>query len=52
MKFRVKEPPPKEFCLRQAQYCLETLKHEQSSWEWLFVWVMYEHWVENYWGQA
>jgi len=44
-------PPSKEFCLRMAKLLFEGQfdRSEELSWRYLFIWAMYEHWLENEW---
>jgi hypothetical protein len=48
MKF---DPPSKEICLRMAELCFEQpfKRSKQFGWDYLFMWAMYEHWIEEYW---
>ena len=44
--------PTKEMCLRWAEQCFEQhpcMKVEKFGWQYLFMWAMYEHWIEEYW---
>ena len=47
------KPPSKDFCLRMAALLFEgDFKYaEHLSWKYLFMWGMYEHWVENEWEE-
>jgi hypothetical protein len=42
-----KKPPSAELALRLAAYYW-TCKKYQISWDWVFVWAFYDHWVEEY----
>jgi hypothetical protein len=44
------KPPSQNLCLRMAEYCFDNLRHEHSGWEWLFAYVMYDHYISEYWG--
>lgn len=45
------KPPSKEFCLRMSELLFEGDFHtsEYLSWKYLFIWAMYEHWLECHW---
>ena len=53
----ISKPPSKELCLYMAKryYDDPWVKHpahklisKDRSWEWLFCWGWYDHWVEEY----
>jgi hypothetical protein len=45
-------PPPRETCLRMAQYYCDVSKNEQLMWDWLLCWAAYDDWLELYWGDG
>jgi hypothetical protein len=47
------KPPSKEHFLCMAEACFrQTFKRaELFGWDYLFMWAMYDHWLEQYWDQ-
>ena len=47
-----KKPPPRELCLFLAKRFAEmNIKTVQNlSWHYLFCYVMYDYWIEEYWN--
>jgi len=46
------KPPTREMCLKMAEMLFSDLfiKHaEELAWKYLFIWAMYDHWLEEYW---
>jgi hypothetical protein len=46
------KPPSKEICLRMAQTLFDDPFFHRSNelgWQYLFIWAMYDHWIEEYW---
>lgn len=52
MMFGLRSPPPKETCLQMAKKLFEIkVKNCQKlSWDYLFCYVMYDHWIKEYWN--
>jgi hypothetical protein len=49
------KPPSKETCLKLAEMLFDDLfiKHsEHLAWKYLFIWGMYDHWLEHYWNET
>lgn len=44
------KPFPKAVFLQMAKYSFEH-KMDQHSWQYLFIWAMYDHWVKQYWEE-
>lgn len=45
------KPPSKELCLRMAELLIDGpfKRYEHLIWQYLFIWAMYDHWIEQYW---
>jgi hypothetical protein len=46
------KPPTREMCLKMAEMLFSDLfiKHaEELAWKYLFIWAMYDHWLDEYW---
>jgi hypothetical protein len=46
------KPPTREMCLKMAEMLFSDLfikQAEQLGWKYLFIWAMYDHWLDEYW---
>ena len=46
------KPPTKEMCLKMAEMLFSDLfikQAEELAWKYLFIWAMYDHWLDEYW---
>ena len=49
------KPPSREICLQMAELLFDDLfirKQKELAWKYLFIWAMYDHWIEEYWEKA
>jgi hypothetical protein len=47
------KPPTKAQCLEMAELCFKQTfrRAELFGWDYLFMWAMYDHWIEQYWNE-
>jgi hypothetical protein len=46
------KPPTREMCLKMAEMLFSDLfikQAEELAWKYLFIWAMYDHWLDEYW---
>jgi len=48
------KPPSKEMCLRMAELLFDGpfKRSTHLGWQYLVIWAMYDHGIENYWSKA